>query len=98
MIANLGLGELLWSLLVIYIMVMYFVIVIAVVIDIFRSDDMGGGMKAVWCLLLLFIPIITLIVYLISRGDDMGKRSLASAKRHEEANQLNRDERARPSR
>lgn len=77
MIANLGLGELLWSLLVVYLMVMYVIIVFTVYIDIFRSDELSGTKKAVWVLALLFFPIISLVVYLVSRGDGIGMRKLA---------------------
>lgn len=49
-------GQILWSLLIIFFMVMYFMILFSVIIDIFRRHDMGGGMKAVWIILLLFIP------------------------------------------
>ena len=45
MLAELGLGELLWSLLVIYLMVMYLVIVFTVIFDIFRSEDLSGLKK-----------------------------------------------------
>ena len=60
MIARIGLGELLWSLLVIYLMVMYVIIVFTVYVDIFRSDDLSGAKKAIWVLGLLFFPIISL--------------------------------------
>ena len=80
MIANLGLGELLWSLLVIYLMFMYLIVVFTVYVDIFRSDDLSGGKKAVWVLCLLFFPIVSLVVYLVARGDGVGMRNLASEK------------------
>lgn len=79
MLAELGLGELLWSLLVIYLMVMYLVIVFTVIFDIFRSDDLSGVKKAIWVIALLMFPFITLVVYLISRGDGLGQRNLAAA-------------------
>lgn len=77
MIARIGLGELLWSLLVIYLMVMYVIIVFTVYIDIFRSDDLSGARKALWVLALLFFPIFSLVIYLITRGDGVGMRNLA---------------------
>lgn len=80
MIANLGLGELLWSLLVVYLMVMYVIIVFTVYVDIFRSDDLSGAKKAIWVLGLLFFPIISLVVYLVARGDGVGMRQLAREK------------------
>jgi hypothetical protein len=80
MIADVGLGEILWSLLVIYVMIMYVIIVFTVWIDIVRSDDLSGGMKAVWALGLLVFPIISLIVYLLTRGDGLGMRRLEREK------------------
>ncbi|MEX0846654.1 MAG: SHOCT domain-containing protein [Ilumatobacteraceae bacterium] len=80
MLANIGLGELLWSLLVIYLMVMYFVIVFTVVFDVFRSQDLSGGKKALWAFALLFFPIVSMLAYLIVRGAGMGERSQAAAK------------------
>jgi Phospholipase_D-nuclease N-terminal/Short C-terminal domain len=80
MLANIGFGELLWSLLLIYLMIMYFVLVITVIMDVFRSEDLSGFMKAIWSLALLFFPFVTLFIYLVARGDGMGKRNLAAAK------------------
>jgi ABC-type cobalamin transport system permease subunit len=78
-LAEVGLGELLWSLLVIFFMIMYFMILFSVVVDLFRDHEMGGFAKAIWVIALLVFPLISLLVYLIARGDDMGKRSLAHA-------------------
>lgn len=84
MLARIGLGELLWSLLVIYIMVMYLVIVFTIIMDIFRSD-MSGVMKAVWCVLLFFFPFITMVVYLVKHGGAMGRRNIEAAEQQKEA-------------
>src|SRR5512134_3108248 len=85
MLAELGLGELLWSLLVIYLMVMYLVIVFTVIFDIFRSEDLSGVKKAIWVIALLMFPFITLVVYLITRGDGLGQRNLAAAQQSKAA-------------
>jgi type VI protein secretion system component VasK len=71
-------GQILWSLLIIFFMVMYFMILFSVIIDIFRRHDMGGGMKAVWIILLLFIPFLSLIIYVIIYGQAMGQRRAAA--------------------
>jgi hypothetical protein len=47
--------------------------------DIFRSDDLGGGGKAAWCIFVIFLPFLGVFVYLIARGSDMGKRDLERA-------------------
>lgn len=89
MIANLGLGELLWSLLVLYLMLMYIIVVITIWIDLFRSPDLSGAKKAIWVLALLFFPIVSLVVYLVTRGDGIGVRNLAREKNGEAASGLN---------
>ncbi len=79
MLAEINLGELLWSLLVIYLMVMYFVLVFTVVIDIFRSDDLSGVGKALWGLALILFPFVTMLGYLIVRGGSMARRRAEQA-------------------
>ena len=48
-------GQFLWSLLVIFFMIMYFMILFSVVIDLFRNHQMGGFAKALWIIFLIFI-------------------------------------------
>jgi hypothetical protein len=79
MLANIGLGEILWSLLVIYVMIMYFMIMFTIIVDLFRSKDVGGLGKAVWAVLLIFFPLITMIAYLIMRGKGMADRNQKAA-------------------
>jgi hypothetical protein len=68
------LGSLLWSLLVLFFMVMYFMIILQVIIDVFRNP-IGVVPKVIWLLLILAVPIISLIVYLLMYGKDMSRRA-----------------------
>ena len=45
--------------------------------DIFRSRDMGGGAKTVWCIVIIIVPFLGVFIYLIARGGGMTERSLA---------------------
>jgi len=56
---------------------------ITVVMDIFRSSDLGGGAKALWFLFIVFLPVLGVLVYLIARGGGMARR----AERRFDANQ-----------
>ena len=67
-------GEFLWSLLIIFFMIMYFMILFSVVIDLFRNHEMGGFAKALWIIFLIFIPLISLLVYVIVYGKSMAQR------------------------
>jgi hypothetical protein len=53
----------------------YILVLIYIVIDIFRDHQLNGWLKALWLLLLLFLPWITGLVYLIARGKGMAERS-----------------------
>ncbi|WP_457205630.1 SHOCT domain-containing protein [Nocardioides sp. P5_C9_2] len=44
--------------------------------DIFRSHDLGGMGKTVWCLFVIILPLIGVFSYLIARGDGMTKRNV----------------------
>ena len=71
-------GQFLWSLLVIFFMIMYFMILFSVVIDLFRNHQMGGFAKALWIIVLIFIPLISLLVYVIVYGKSMAQRQQAA--------------------
>ncbi len=44
--------------------------------DIFRSRDIGGGAKTLWCIFIIVLPFLGVFVYLIARGGGMTQRSL----------------------
>jgi len=67
--------DFLWTLLVIFFMVIYFMILFQVIFDIFRSHDMGGVAKTLWILFIFIIPFLSLLIYLIVRGGGMAQRS-----------------------
>ena len=71
-------GEFLWSLLVIFFMIMYFMVLFSVILDLFRNHEMSGIMKAVWIILLIFIPLISLLIYVIIYGRGMAERQQAA--------------------
>ena len=72
----LSLGEFLWSLLVIFFMVIYFMMLFQVIVDIFRRQDASGGKKALWLIALLILPLVGLLAYMISNGASMTERNV----------------------
>ena len=73
------LGGVLLSVLWIVMLVVWIMILWRVFGDIFRSNDLGGGAKAAWCIFVIFLPFLGIFVYLIARGNEMGKRDLEIA-------------------
>ena len=72
--------EIFWLMITWYFILAYFVIMIRIVIDIFRSDDLGGVSKALWIFCLLVLPFFSALFYLISRGASMAERANADVR------------------
>ncbi len=69
----------LWSMLVFFVWVAWFMLLFKIVGDIFRRRDIGGGMKTLWLIFVLFLPFLGVFVYLIANNDEMAKRDLERA-------------------
>jgi hypothetical protein len=68
-----------WSIIEVFIWVLWFWVLIMVLIDLFRSPDLSGVAKAVWFVFVLFIPLIGVLGYLIVRGGSMHERASQQA-------------------
>ncbi len=71
--------EFLWFIFVTWAFVAYLMVMFRIIGDIFRDRDMSGWIKALWCLALIFLPFITALVYLGTRGRAMAERSAEDA-------------------
>jgi Phospholipase_D-nuclease N-terminal len=69
----------LWSLLVFFLWVAWFILLFHIVIDIFRRRDASGWKKAIWLVFILFVPFLGVFVYLIANSDDMARRNMEQA-------------------
>jgi len=72
-----------WTILEVFLWVIWIWILIWVFIDIFRSHDLSGWAKALWFLFVLFIPLIGVLVYLIVRGGSMHERAQQQARQQD---------------
>ena len=73
-----------WTILEIFLWVLWIWILIYVFIDIFRSHDLSGWMKALWFLFVLFIPLVGVLVYLIVRGGKMQERAMRDTQQRDQ--------------
>ncbi len=84
-LADINLGEALLLALEIFFFVIWIWILITILSDLFRDHETSGWAKAVWVLFLVFVPVLTALVYLIARGGGMRDRTIkaqAEAKQH----------------
>ena len=72
----------LWSMLVFFVWVAWFMLLFRIIGDIFRRRDIGGGAKTLWLIFTLFLPFLGVFVYLIVNNDEMAQRDL---ERHQAA-------------
>jgi hypothetical protein len=77
--------DIFWTMLQIFVFIIWIWLLIAIFSDIFRSHDMGGGAKALWFIFVLIVPVLGILVYLIARGGSMHERAAAQAQRQQQA-------------
>lgn len=75
-LAEFTVGNALVVTLSIFFVIIWIWILIAIISDLFRDHELSGWLKALWLFALLFIPVLTALIYLIARGDGMRKRSI----------------------
>ena len=68
-----------WFIISFFLLMAYLMVLFQIVIDLFRDHTVGGGMKAVWVVGLIFLPVLTAVIYLIARGSGMAERAMAAA-------------------
>ncbi|TXS34236.1 SHOCT domain-containing protein [Streptomyces sp. OR43] len=77
--------NLFWTMLWFFLWIMWLFLLFRVIMDIFRSDDLGGWAKAGWLVLALVLPYLGVLVYVIARGKSMGQRDVKDAKERDAA-------------
>jgi len=84
-IADVSFGELLLIALEVFFFVIWIWILITILTDLFRDNEISGWGKAGWCFFLVIIPFLASLIYLIARGSGMRDRTIkaqAEAKQH----------------
>ena len=71
--------DIVWFIFITWVFVAYLMVMFSIIGDIFRDRELSGIAKAVWMIALIFLPFLTAVVYLISRGGSMAERSMRAA-------------------
>ncbi len=70
------LGGIFLSMLYFFCFFIWIYLLIIVFMDIFRSHDLSGWLKALWCIFIIVLPILGILIYLIARGGKMPVRNV----------------------
>jgi hypothetical protein len=72
--------NLFWTMLWLFVWILWIFLLVRIILDVFRSDDLGGWSKALWVIFIIILPFIGVLVYLIARGSGMQKRDVRDAR------------------
>jgi Phospholipase_D-nuclease N-terminal len=56
--------------LIIAAVIIFLILWVRAVMDVFRRADLGGGAKAAWAIIMLLVPFIGLLLYYMLRPSD----------------------------
>ena len=74
-----------WTVLWIYLIFAWFMLLFSVIGDIFRNHEMRGFSKAIWLVVVILIPFLGVLIYVLAHGDEMSQRRLAEAQAQDAA-------------
>jgi hypothetical protein len=72
--------DVLWTLIIFFVWILWFWLLFTVFVDIFRRHDLSGWGKAGWLIFCIVLPFLGVFVYLISQHEGMANRNLDTAK------------------
>jgi hypothetical protein len=68
--------DVLWTMLVIFLWIIWFWLLITVFADLFRRRDISGWVKTIWIIFVILLPFLGVFVYLIAQHDGMAERNI----------------------
>ena len=68
--------DVLWTMLIFFVWIIWFWLLITVFADIFRRRDLGGGGKVLWIIFVIILPFLGVFIYLLSQHDEMAERNV----------------------
>jgi ABC-type multidrug transport system fused ATPase/permease subunit len=77
--------DIFWTMLEIFIFVIWIYLLFIIFVDIFRSHDLKGWAKALWLIFIIILPFLGILIYLIARGGKMHERAAQAAQAQQQA-------------
>ena len=72
--------DLMWTMLIFFIWILWFWLLFTVFADVFRRHDISGWAKAAWLIFTILLPFLGVFVYLITQNTGMTERNLERAR------------------
>jgi hypothetical protein len=73
--------DVMWTLLVFFLWVLWFWFLFMVFADVFRRHDLSGWGKAGWLIFVIILPYLGVFVYFITQSEGMTRRNIDQAER-----------------
>jgi hypothetical protein len=77
--------DILWTMFIFFLFVIWIWILITVFADIFRRKDVGGGSKTLWIIFVIVLPYLGVFIYLIANHEGMADRNIAQMQKQQQA-------------
>jgi hypothetical protein len=71
--------DIFWTMILFFAWIVWIWMMIAILTDVFRRRDIGGGAKAAWIIFMILLPFLGVLIYVISQHDKMAERNLKQA-------------------
>ena len=72
--------DVLWTMFVFFLWIIWFFILFRVIADIFRRHELSGAGKVLWIIFVIVLPFLGTFVYLITQGQKMAERDMSDAR------------------
>jgi Phospholipase_D-nuclease N-terminal/Short C-terminal domain len=72
-------GDVMWSMLVFFMWILWFWLLFTVFGDLFTRHDISGWAKTAWVVLVILLPFLGVFIYFIAEGKSMGERAMQRA-------------------
>jgi hypothetical protein len=71
--------DVLWTMFIFFLWIIWFWLLFTVFIDIFRRHDLSGGKKALWLIFVIILPYLGVFIYLITQNEGITQRNVDRA-------------------
>jgi ABC-type multidrug transport system fused ATPase/permease subunit len=71
--------DVLWTMFIFFLWVIWFWLLFTVFVDVFRRHDISGGKKALWLIFVIILPFLGVFIYIITQNDGMTQRNVERA-------------------